>query len=98
MHYAGEAGPRVKIRFEKALLVYKKSLDRPVFQVSLRDAWGEALQDIVETPPCHYENGIFQAGHVVSLSYPVQKMPEGRLSLPASSFNSLERRFLVWSQ
>lgn len=86
VYLAGEAGPRVNIRFEKALLVYKKPLDRPVFQVSLRDAWGEALQEIVETPPCHYENGIFQAGHTASLSYPVQKMPEGAPEYILASF------------
>lgn len=60
------------------MLVYKKPLDRPIFQVSLRDSWGEPLEEVVETPPCQYENGIFQAGHTAILNRPVHRLPDGK--------------------
>lgn len=62
-----------------------------MFQASLRDAWGEPLEEIVETPPCQYENGIFQAGHTAILSNPVSKMPEGLYSHTQNSLGSPAR-------
>ena len=67
------------IRVDKALLQYKKPVDRPLFSIAIRDPWGEALEPTVDTPPCHFDKGlgVFQAGHTVYLKTPINKLPEG---------------------
>ena len=77
---AAPDGPRLAIRVDKALLQYKKPVDRPLFSITLRDAWGEPLEPTVDTPPAHFDKalGVFQAGHTVYLKTPINKLSEGQ--------------------
>lgn len=97
-------GPHVLLKLEKAVLNYKKPVDRPLFQITLRDAWGEAVGQPVDTPPCTYDksSGVFTAGHSVVLDTPVGDMPEGAALLPSSGIlasSHINEQFIVcfWS-
>lgn len=76
----------MSIKIEKALVHYKKPVDRALFEVVLRDGWGKPVEPEIDTPPCNYDKaaGVFQAGHSVVFSTPVHKMPDSESSRHAA--------------
>ena len=64
---------------DKAVVAYRKPLDRPFFTVSLRDAAGRLLEPPQDTPPGHFLKAerCIAAGHAVVLRTPLQDLPGG---------------------
>lgn len=64
---------------DKAVVAYRKPLDRPFFTVSLRDAAGRLLEPPADTPPGHYDRGTrtIAADHCVVLRTPLRDLPGG---------------------
>ena len=64
---------------DKAVVAYRKPLDRPFFTVSLRDAAGRLLEPPADTPPGHYDRGTrtIAADHCVLLRTPLCDLPGG---------------------
>lgn len=70
---------RLRLVIDKAVVAYRKPLDRPFFTVSLRDAAGRLLEPPVDTPPGHYARAerCIAAAHAVTLRTPLQDLPGG---------------------
>ena len=58
---------------------YNKSLDRPIFSVSLHNASGKRLEAPQDTPPGHFDrrSHTIAAGHEVQFRTPMDQMPPG---------------------
>ncbi len=68
---------------DKAVVAYRKPLDRPFFTVSLRDAAGRLLEPPQDTPPGHFQKAerCIAAGHAIVLRTPLQDLPGGAASM-----------------
>jgi hypothetical protein len=73
---------RLRLVLDKAVVAYRKPLDRPFFTVSLRDAAGRLLEPPQDTPPGHFQKAerCIAAGHAVVLRTPLQDLPGGAVS------------------
>lgn len=62
-----------------AKVEYNKSLDRPIFSVSLHDTSGKRLEAPQDTPPGHFDrrSHTIAAGHEVQFRTPMDQMPPG---------------------
>ena len=76
---------------DKAVVAYRKPLDRPFFTVSLRDAAGRLLEPPADTPPGHYDRGTrtIAADHAVVLRTPLRDLPGGARVSRACQFCKL---------
>ena len=76
---AGTEGPKISLRIDKAILSYKKPLERPVFSVTVVNSWGDPIGESIQTLPGEFESktGIITFGHSVVLPEGIHKIPDG---------------------
>lgn len=62
-----------------AKIEYSKGLDRPLFTVSLHDAFGNRLEAAQDSPPGHFHRPTrtISAGHELQFRTPMQQIPAG---------------------
>ena len=74
-----ESAQRLSVVVDGAKVEYGKGLDRPLFTVSLHDAFGHRLEAAQDSPPGHYHRPTrtISAGHELQFRTPMQQMPAG---------------------
>lgn len=77
---AGSEGPKISLRIDKAILNYKKPVDKPTFAVSIVNSWGEAIGEPLQTPPGSFDrdSGIITFGHTMVLPQGIHKISDGK--------------------
>ena len=76
----GSEGRLISLRIDKALLTYKKPVEKPVFAITIVNSWGDAIGEPIQTQPGEYDpgSGTMLFGHTITLPLGINDSPDGR--------------------
>ena len=90
---------KLSITVDGARVEYGRSLDRPLFSVSLHDASGKRLEAAQDSPPGQYNarTHTISAGHALQFKTPMRQIPPGETGpgCPAIKKSMLARRHVI---